>query len=83
MIGTGTGRLGNKKTSRNHPNYSIIKIDQNAEKSPRHLRRLAVIQTQVKNHQLMLVMKALKGVDNNNRFRLRKCKFMKFSEILI
>ena len=25
-IGKGTGRLGNKMSSRDHPNYSIIKI---------------------------------------------------------
>ena len=42
-------------------NYSIIKIDQNTEKSPRDLRRLAVIQTPVKNHQLTLVWNTLKG----------------------
>ena len=33
-IGTGTEGLGNKKMSGDHPNYSIIKIGQNAEKSP-------------------------------------------------
>ena len=32
-IDKGTGRLGNKKTSGDHPNYNIIKIDQNTEKS--------------------------------------------------
>ena len=37
-----------------HPNYSI-KIGQNTEKSPVELRRLAVIQTPVKYHQLRLV----------------------------
>ena len=26
-IGTGTGELGNKRKSKDHPNYSIIKID--------------------------------------------------------
>ena len=35
--------------------YSVIKIDQNTEKSPGDMRRLAVIQTSVKNHQLTLV----------------------------
>ena len=33
-IGTGTGGLGNKKTFRDHPNYSIIEIGQNTKKSP-------------------------------------------------
>ena len=39
-IGKGIGRIGNKRTSRDHPNYSIIKIGQNIEKSPGDLRRL-------------------------------------------
>ena len=51
-IGTGTGRLGNTRTSGDHPNYSIVEIDQNTKKYPRDLRRLAV---SVENHQLTLV----------------------------
>ena len=51
-IGKGTGRLGNQRTSGEHPNYSIIKIGQNTEKSSGDLRRLAVIQTTMKNYQL-------------------------------
>ena len=42
-------------TSGAHQNYSIIKIGQNAGKSPENLRRLAVTQTTMRNHQLMLV----------------------------
>ena len=38
-----------------HPNYSIVEISQNTEKSPGDLRRLAVTQTPVENHQLTLV----------------------------
>ena len=41
--------------SGNPPNYSIIENGQNTEKSPRDLRRLAVTQTPVKDHQLMLM----------------------------
>ena len=33
-----TGRVGLKRTSRDHLNYSIIKIDHNTEKSPGDLR---------------------------------------------
>ena len=33
-----TGEHGNKRTNENLPNDSIIKIDQNTEKSPRDLR---------------------------------------------
>ena len=54
-IGKGTGGLGNKRTSGDHPNYSFIKISQNTEKSPGDLRRLVVTQAPVKNHQLMLL----------------------------
>ena len=54
-IGKGTRRPGNKTTSRNHLNYSINKKDQNTEKSPGHLRKFAVTQTQVKNHLVTLV----------------------------
>ena len=59
-IGKRTGKLGNKRTSRDHPDYSVIKIRQNTEKSPGGLRRLAVTQTPVRNHQLTLVWKTLK-----------------------
>ena len=33
-IGKETGELGNKRTSRDHPNYSIIKISLKTKKSP-------------------------------------------------
>ena len=59
-IGTGIGRLRNKKTMRDHPDNSIVNIDQNTEKSPAVLRRLAVAQTPVRSHQLMPVWKTLK-----------------------
>ena len=39
------GRFINKRTSGDHPNYSIVEIGQNTEKSPGDLRRLAVTQT--------------------------------------
>ena len=45
-----------------HPNYSIVEICQNTEKSPGDLRRLIVIQTPMKNHRLTLVWKTRKGV---------------------
>ena len=49
-IGSRTGGLVNKKTSRDHPNYSISEIGQNTEKSPGNLKRLTVTQTLVENH---------------------------------
>ena len=51
-IGTGTGGLGNKRTTVDHPKYSIVEIGQNTKKSPGDLRRLAVAQTPVENHQM-------------------------------
>ena len=44
-IGTRIGKLGNKNTSRDHPNDSTVKIGQNVEKSPGDLGRRAVNQT--------------------------------------
>ena len=38
-------KLGNKRTSGNYLNYSLVKIGQNTEKSSGYLRRLAVTQT--------------------------------------
>ena len=45
------------RTSGDHPNDSIIENGQNTEKNPGDMRRLAVTQTQVKNHQLALCEK--------------------------
>ena len=50
----GTGGLGSWRTNEGHPNNSIIENDQNTEKSPGDLRRLALPQTPVKDHQLEL-----------------------------
>ena len=47
MIIKGTGGLVSWETSGDHPNYSIIEIGQNTEKSPGDLR-FAVVQTGVK-----------------------------------
>ena len=41
-IGKGTGKLGNKRTSGDHPNYGIIKISQNTENRPGDLGRFAL-----------------------------------------
>ena len=55
MIIRGSGGLGSCQTGRGYPNDSIAEDRQNTETSPGDLRRLAVIQTQVKNHQLILM----------------------------
>ena len=55
MIDKVNGRLENKRTSGDHPDYSIIKIGQNSLNSPGDFRRLAVTQTPVKDCQVRLV----------------------------
>ena len=76
-IATGTGVLGNKRVS---GDYSFIKIDQNSEKSPGDLRRLAVTQTPVRNHQLMLMRKTNNNNNNNNNNKKKKKKKKKAVE---
>ena len=49
-----------KKEGETIQNYSIAEIGQNTEKSPGNMRRLAVTQTPVENHQLTLLWKTLK-----------------------
>ena len=53
------------KDWRDHPDGSI-KVGQNTEKSSEDLKKLAVTQTRVKNHQLMLVRKLSRSNNNNN-----------------
>ena len=48
------GIVRNRRTSRDHPNYSIINIGQITEKRDGNLRRLAVTQTPMKDDQLTL-----------------------------
>ena len=59
-IGTRTGGIEIQRTSGDRPNYRIVDIGQNAEKSPGDLGILIVTQTPVKNHQLKLMGKSLK-----------------------
>ena len=43
----------------NPPNYSIIEVGHNTEKSPGDLKKVIVSQTPVKDHQLTLIGKKL------------------------
>ena len=54
-ITIGTRILGSRRTSGNYPNNSIIENGQYTEKSPWDLRKLAVTQSPVKDHQFMLM----------------------------
>ena len=51
----GTGVFGIWRTSGDHPNYSIVENDQNTEKCHGDLRRFALTQTTMKDHQLTLM----------------------------
>ncbi len=55
VIINGPGRFGSWRSSGDHANNSIIENSQNTEKSPGDLRRLAVTQSPVKDHQLTLM----------------------------
>ena len=50
-----SGGLGGWRTGGDHPDCSIVENGQNTEKNPGDLRRLAVTQTPVKDHQLILM----------------------------
>ena len=67
-----TERLRNQRTNGDYPDYSIIQIGQNTKKSPGDLRRVAVTQPPMKNHQLMLVRKTLKGVIIIKKWKFKK-----------
>ena len=56
-IGKMTRGIGNKKASVDHPDYSVVEIGQNTEKSTADLMRLVVTQTPVKYHLLILMWK--------------------------
>ena len=41
-LSKGAGKVGNRRTNRDYPNYSIVEIGQNTEKYPGDMRRLAI-----------------------------------------
>ena len=51
----GNNNNNNRRPSVDHPNNSIVENGQNTQKSPGDLRRLAVTQSPVKDHQLTLM----------------------------
>ena len=61
-IGKGIGGLENKRTSGDHPNYTIVEIGKDTKKSLENLRSLAVTQAPEENHLLTLVWKTLTRV---------------------
>ena len=65
VVEVGLEKLENRK-NRDYPDRSIFKIGWNTEKSSGDLKRLAVTQTLVKDHQLVLVRKNRKEFNNYN-----------------
>ena len=65
-IGIGTKGLRDKRMSGDHPNYSVVEIVQNTEKSPGDLRRLGVTQSPVESYQLTLVWKKIVNESNDH-----------------
>ena len=61
-LGKGAERVRNRRQSRDHLSYRIVKIGQNTDKSPRELWSLVVTQTPVKDYQLTLARKNLQGL---------------------
>ena len=61
-FGKGTGRVRNVIKNWNYPDDSIAENDQNTEKSPWDLWRLALTQNPLKGRQLTQVWKNLQGV---------------------
>ena len=59
-LGKEAERVRHQTTNQNDSNYSIVEIEQNAEKIPGDLKRLVVTQTPVKDHPLAVVGKTLK-----------------------
>ena len=55
----GPGGFGSWRKGRDYPNDSIAEDGQNTETNPGDLRRLAVTETPVKDHQLILMWKTL------------------------
>ena len=64
-LGKETESVENWRTNRDHPNYSIVKIGQNTEKSPGDLKRVTDAHTRVKDYQQTLVLKTHKEYKNN------------------
>ena len=94
-IGNMTRRLKNKKTSKDHPNYSIIKIGQNTEKSPgnssevtsakpdeKNSERLIAIEEFIKMRWGRLIILTRKNTDNTsiNKTKITKNKNKKKSQ---
>ena len=65
-IGTGAVGFRNRRASGDHPDYNIVEIGQNTEKSLEDFKRIAFTQIPVRKHQIMLVRKTFKGVNNND-----------------
>ena len=64
------GRVGNRRTSRDHPGYSSAKIGKTTEKISGDLNRLAVTESPIKDYRQTLGWKTCKEEYNNHLFIL-------------
>ena len=65
-LGKGARRVRNRRTSKEHSNYSIVRLNQNTEKGSGDLRRLAIKQDISKNPLASACLKKLQEVINND-----------------
>ena len=73
----GQKKLDDNRTNGEHRNNRIITIGQNTKKSRGDLKRLAVTQTLVENHHLILIWKNSQRSNNNNKNSNNKNKQQK------
>ena len=69
-----TRRFRYQRTRENHPNYSIIKVSQNTEKSPGNMRRLGFSQTSVKNQLTIVGQKTWPNNNQQKKKNLQNCQ---------
>ena len=69
-----TGGLGNKRMSRDHPNYNMAEISQNTEKSPGDFEEICCHSNSYEKPSANTGIKTLKRVKFNNiKMRGMKC----------
>ena len=79
----GTGGLGNKGMSVDHPKYCIIGKSPNTEKIHTDLKRLVLTETPVKDHQLTWIWKTqeVNINDNKKNSQMSKIKRDKYMDL--
>ena len=71
-LGRKTGGILNQMKNQDHTDYRMVNIGQYTEESPRYLKKLAIIQTPVNNHQLTLMGKTRQADWRNGSTKSRQ-----------